>query len=146
MKVFNKHEVNVLSNAMSRIHLIYSSQSNPCKGDVIVSKAIKVVFKTKYPAIQADENITVTFRNLMSFINEETRVELASWYINEEDVSPPSSHAEQCVISKFAAHLTILSDILKIPPPDTRKIQESGTRERLSSFWDKIHDSFVIYR
>lgn len=147
MPVFNDHEMIVLSNALSRIHLIYSFPHHSCCEDKLSSRAIRMVFRARFPEIQADQNIMVTFGQLMDLMYNDMRAELAAWYIDEQGVTPPPENCGMQRILEFAIHLTVISDILKISPPETKEQKENTLRLYLLKFWDQIHENlFDIYK
>lgn len=138
MPLFNDHEMVVLSNALSRIHLIYSYPEHSCSEDQLASKAIKMVFKSRYPGIQADQNIITTFTGLMERMYAEMRGELAAWYIDTQDVCPPKTGADTQQILDFTVHLTVISHILREMPPETTETNTNSLQDYLNLYWAGI--------
>ena len=136
--IFTEHEILVLSTALSKIHSIYSYPERNNSNDKICAKAIRIVFRRKYPTLASHPSIMVTFNNLMYLFPIDTKRHLVSWYIDTQAIEPPEDGAHEENIRDFTTDLTVISIILHWNPPETCGNDMQQIQNKLNQYWRRI--------
>ena len=142
MRMFHPHERRVISIAINRIHIIHCDPEPCTNGERIASKSIKVVFKSKYPDLTDSSNIMVVFDDLMRRLGPGLRLEIAIWYVNDQELDTLNRESQIGDLEEFSTNLAILSNILLTDKPDTRAGNGCELKGVLMDHWDVLRRNF----
>lgn len=146
MRMFTPHEKLVLARAINMLHLTYRDQHPHIKDERIASKGIQTVFKFKFPNLVDSSNIVVVFDDLMQRLTPGLRLEVAIWYIEDQEVGIPSErNLKDEDLQEFHTNLDIISQILRTNrPPTPYRDNKDATYTNLVDHWSTLKHNFFL--
>lgn len=148
MAGFSEHEIVVLSSALDRLNLHYCiPEIVVMPGERITTKALRTVFIHRYPNLVVTNHLEVMFMDLMRKMKASERVEVATWYLEQNELYIPECGSHTDHILTFASHLTVLAKILMVDGHylDVKSVRnhEEECRIHLVDFWVNLRDKHL---
>lgn len=144
MRMFHPDERRVIYIAINTIHVIHHEPEPYTNVERIASKSVKVVFKSKYPDLTDSSNIMVVFDDLMRRMSRGLRLEIAIWYVSDQELDTLDEESQIDDLGEFSTKLIILSSVLLIDKPDTTRAGDCcELRGILMNHWDVIKQTFL---